>query len=337
MIVIITGANGFIGCHMTYFLVAQGVDVYCMVRKTSDLSLLKKLHPGLQGIKFEYADVTDYVSLRTALAGKDIVLHLAGSVKAFDQAGFDKINYYGTRNVLRACVEVNPNVKRIVIASSQAAAGPSTPSHPVTEDMPARPLLQDLYGISKYKAEWIARRYMSRLPIAIVRPCSVFGPGDSVSFDLFKLVKTGLKLTPTGPKMPYSIVDVDDLCAGIWACATNPKAIGETFFFSCDKDLPYEDLHEVVQAKVFGKRYGSLFPLKLPRPIMRLAGRLMELVGKIQGEVPFLNQTKIAEVLMPAQTVSNTKAKRVLGWKPAQTVPSTMEKAGRWYKEEGWF
>ncbi len=336
MKVIVTGANGFIGCHMTQLLVAQGVDVYCMVRKTSDLSLLKKLNPGLRGIKFEYADVTDYASLRTALVGKDIILHLAGSVKAFDQAGFDKINYYGTRNVLRACLEVNPAVKRIVIASSQAAAGPSTPGHPLTEDMPARPLLQDLYGISKYKAEWIARRYMNQLPIVIARPCSVFGPGDNVSFDLFKLVKTGLKLTPAGPKMPYSLVDVDDLCTGIWACATNPKAIGETFFFSCNKEVPYLDLHEVVQAKVFGKKYGSLINIQIPRPLMRVLAILMELMGKIQGEVPFINRTKIAESFMPAQTVSNAKAKRVLGWKPAQTIVSTIEHAGHWFKEEGW-
>jgi len=68
---------------------------------------------------------------------------------------------------------------------------------------------------------------------------------------------------------------------------------------------------------------------------MQAAGILMELVGKITGEVPFINRTKIAESIAPAQSVSNAKAKRVLGWRPIQTIPSMMVKAGKWYNKHG--
>jgi nucleoside-diphosphate-sugar epimerase len=332
---IITGANGFIGCHMAKLLVAEGVETYCMVRKTSDLTLLKQLNPDLAGITLAYADVTDFASLKDTLPGMDLVFHLAGSVKAYDQVGFDKVNYHGTKNVLRACFEVNPGVQRIVIASSQAAAGPGILGKPATEDQPARPLPRDLYGISKFKAEFIARKYMDRLPIVITRPASVFGEGDVVSLDLFKSVKSGIKLRAIGGVEEYSVIDVDDLCAGFWACATNPAAVGETFFFTVDKVIKYEDLHEVVAKMVFGKSYGGLIPLRLPGKLLYLVSILMELVGKIQGEVPFINRTKIIESLSPAQSVSSAKAKAVLGWKASQTIPSMVVKAGMWYKEHG--
>ena len=55
---IITGTNGFIGCHMAKFLVNQGVEVNAMVEQTGNLTLLKDLNPGLEGISLLYADVT---------------------------------------------------------------------------------------------------------------------------------------------------------------------------------------------------------------------------------------------------------------------------------------
>ncbi len=179
-----------------------------------------------------YGDVTDLASLRRVLPKMDVVFHLAGIVKALDQAGFDRVNYYGTLNLFNACYEVNPDVQRIVLASSEAAAGPGQIGRPVTENDSTYPLPRDLYGISKFKAEFVAKKYFDRLPVAIARPASVFGAGDSVSLQLFQSVKMGIKLRAIGSIKEYSVIDVSDLCSGFWACAVNPSAVGETFFFS---------------------------------------------------------------------------------------------------------
>ncbi len=91
----------------------------------------------------------------------------------------------------------------------------------------------------------------------------------------------------------------------------------------------------MVAAKVFGKPYGSLIPIRVPGQLMILMAILMEAIGKTRGEIPFINRTKIAESLAPAQSVSNAKAKQMLGWRPTESIVSMMVKAGKWYKNHG--
>ncbi len=334
---LITGANGFVGSHLTKFLAEKGIETIAYILKGTDHELLKILYPSLKNVKIVEGNVLKMDSLRINLKDVDFVFHLAGVIRGYNQEDFDRINVIGTKNIIQACIEVNPDLKRLIIVSSQAAAGPGTVEDPVTEDRPAIPLLNDYYGISKYKMECHANNCLEDLPISIVRPTAVFGAGDRVSLDLFKTVQSGVKVFPKGHKRQFSIVDVDDLIEGIYKCATNEKAIGETFYFACNGTIAWDDLHEIVAMTTFGKKYGNLLSIPIPIPIYKLAVFFLETIFKLlKKSAPFLNKAKIVQSTAISQVASAEKAKKILNWTPKQTIISTIAREGKWIKEQGW-
>ncbi|UYP46251.1 GDP-L-fucose synthase [Candidatus Lokiarchaeum ossiferum] len=334
---LITGANGFVGSHLTKFLADQGIDTYAYILKGTNCDLLKILHPTLTNVTIIEGNVLDQASLEQHFQGMDYIFHLAGVITGYSQKDFDRINLQGTRNVIKACMQVIPDLERLVIISSLAAAGPGTAEDPQCEDKPATPILDDYYGVSKFKVECVANACMEDLPISIVRPCTVLGPGDRVSLDLFKSVKSYVKAYVGGARRKYSTVDVGDLTRGIYACATNPKAIGEIFFFSSNGTITWDELHEVINAKVFHRKYGSLINIAFPKWMFKILTVVMEAVYKIAKQpAPFLNQSKMLAASAPGQCVSNEKAKRLLGWYPQETIISTVVREGLWFQEQGW-
>ena len=117
---LVTGGTGFIGSHLTEALIRKGVQVRCLLRKTSDLKWLKGLP-----IEFVHGDCNDKTSLEKAVRGVDWVFHLAGVTKAIKEETYFEVNGLGTENLIHACLENNPRLQKFIYISSQAAAGPS--------------------------------------------------------------------------------------------------------------------------------------------------------------------------------------------------------------------
>jgi nucleoside-diphosphate-sugar epimerase len=331
----VTGANGFIGSYLCKCLVSKGVEVHAVVRKTSDLSLLKDLVPDLKGIALEYGDVTDIASLKKTFAGMDIVINMAGVLKGLKQETYDRVNVDGYKNVCEALLEVNPRLQRLVMFSSMAAAGPSQPGRPMQEDDEPRPLERDLYGVSKWKMEQAIKPYMDRLPITFARPPMVVGGGDVASFDLFKAVKSGIKAIVTREEKLYSMLDVRDLCEGIYLMATRPEAIGQVFYLGSGDPIDWGALQDLMATKIFNRKKPLRTLALSPNGALRFAG-LMEFFGKITGKTPFLNKSKMIEGGAPGWAVSSEKAKKLLGWEPRYSIESMYQDAAKWYVDHGW-
>jgi nucleoside-diphosphate-sugar epimerase len=332
---LVTGASGFIGSHLCKYLVSQSIEVHALVRLTSDLSLLKTLIPELKGITLEYGDITNIGSLKDVCTNKDVIFNVAGIIKGLKQEVYDRVNVDGYKNVCDAILDVNPDVQRVIMFSSQAAAGPSKPGQILTEDDEPVPLEHDLYGISKYRMELAMNPYMDKLPMAIVRPPSVFGPGDVASFDLFKAVKGGTKAVIGKGPMPYSIVDVTDICEGIYLMATKPEAIGNIFYFTTGEPIDWGELQDIIGRTCYGKKKPLRTLRMTPRSALFVAG-LLEFFAKFTGKTPFLNKSKMIEGSATGWAVSSDKAKSLLGWQPRHTIESTMQEAATWYEEHGW-
>ena len=120
-----------------------------------------------------------------------MVFHLAGVRRAATREDFMRVNAEGTRHVCEALVATGAR-PRLVLAGSLGASGPSTPGRPKMEEDPLRPA--EWYGESKAEAERIAFSYADRLPVTVVRPPRIVGPGDRENLLLFKLVPRGLRL-----------------------------------------------------------------------------------------------------------------------------------------------
>ncbi len=128
---LITGANGFVGSRLCRKLIAEGFRVIAGVRKTADRSLLKDVP-----VEYRYGDVTQPETLPGMVTGIDYIVHNAGVVKARSRDGYFAVNERGTRNLCSAVAQHNPTVKRVVLVSSAAAAGPSHRGIPAKETAP---------------------------------------------------------------------------------------------------------------------------------------------------------------------------------------------------------
>ena len=98
---LVTGGTGFIGSHLTEALIQKGVQVRCLLRKTSDLKWLKGLP-----VEFVHGDCNDKTSLEKAVRGVDWVFHLAGATRAIKEETYVEVNGLGTENLIHAWLEM---------------------------------------------------------------------------------------------------------------------------------------------------------------------------------------------------------------------------------------
>ena len=154
---LVTGATGFIGRRLVRNLTRRGDKVTCLIRSSSNTASLRTFP-----VQFVIGELGDPASLIRAVADKDYIFHLAGVIQAVHEQTFEAINTEGTRNLVSACLQSSPGIKRFVFVSSIAAAGPNQTEKPVSESQEARPV--SAYGRSKIAAERIVLEAGTEMP-----------------------------------------------------------------------------------------------------------------------------------------------------------------------------
>ncbi|MHA1620176.1 MAG: NAD-dependent epimerase/dehydratase family protein [Promethearchaeota archaeon] len=330
----VTGANGFVGSHLTKALADSGIKTTAFILKGTGINLIKQLHPNFDFVDIVEGNIMDFDSLKPLLKDIDMIFHLAGVIRGYDQHDYDRVNVVGTRNLLRACMEVNPEVKRVVVVSSLAAAGAGTRETPSCEDDYPNPSMRDYYGISKFKLECVTQACKDELPISIIRPSPVFGPGDLVSLDLFKVVKIGIKATVAGPRRPFSFIDVEDLVNAIILAGTHPNALGQIFHIGSNSTVTWENLMEIISVSVFKRKPGALITFTVPVILLKIMAYAFEGIAKLtKNPAPFFNRSKVENAMFPGSVCGNYKAKNLLGWNPKYNAISMIKRAGDWIKD----
>ena len=221
MKIVITGVTGFIGGHLLTYLrsLHPGDELHGFARQSPQAARLAA-EPNLL-TAMHYGSLLDPASLLPALAGADVVVHLAAEMDFFPaspaaEARLLRTNVDGTRNVLLAAVRAG--ARRVVYCSSTEAVGPTPPFTQADEAAAQRPT--SLYGRSKQQAEREARavkRQHPALELLILRPTGVYGPRDGFSvFELMQSVNRGLLCFVPGDGAPLLMyTHVDDVCQGI--------------------------------------------------------------------------------------------------------------------------
>lgn len=326
-VAVVTGSSGFIGSRLVARLAASGWRVRCLVRAASP----PRDAPPDERVERHVVDFGDAAALRAspALEDAEVVFHLAGVTKARTLEEFRAGNVAPVATLLRA-LATRSALRRVVIVSSQAAAGPARSlDAPVTEADEARPV--EAYGRSKLEAEAEARRWADRLPITIVRPCSVYGPGDADFLALFRMAASGLLLFPGTRDKHLSLLHVDDVVAGLLVAGVTAVTSGEVFFLAGDA-LRWRDLGEQMAAAI-GRR---ALALDVPAPLVRAAVPFGEAYARLTGRPTLLNRHKVALAGPPYWVCSGERAARVLGFTPRRALPHGLRTTYSWYQRKGW-
>ncbi|HEY5063086.1 MAG TPA: NAD-dependent epimerase/dehydratase family protein [Gemmatimonadaceae bacterium] len=248
MKVFVTGGNGFIGSVVVRELIARGHDVVCLLRVASRTERIDGLALGRA-----LGDVSDLESIRAAMAGCDCTVHLAApsSWDGDDAAAVRRVIEGGTYNVLRAAGELADH--RVVFVSSTAAVnGANVPR--LFDERSEFTLLDPVlrYAHAKHRAEIQAHEsFRSGVPVVIVNPAEVYGPGDTGLVTAGNLIDFATSNPVLVCRGGTSIVHVADVAVGIVAALERGRP-GERYILG-GENLTIRQLAELC-LELLGKR-----------------------------------------------------------------------------------
>lgn len=322
---VITGANGFVGSHLVDYLLEKNHTIKCIVRKSSNTKWLDG-----KPVEIFRCGLDDKNSLIDIIKDADYIFHIAGVVKSKTKEGYYKGNVDATKNLLEAALESRTTFKRIVVISSQAAAGPSYDGNPVDESMENHPITT--YGKSKNEQEKLTKTFMDKLPITICRPPSVYGERDTEIFIFFKTFNNGLMPVIGFDKKLVSLIYVKDLVEGIYLASINDKAKGEIFFITSSKFYSWDEIGEITK-KILKKK---VIKLNIPHFIVYLVATFAEFFSLFSKNAPTLNIEKGRDITQRYWICSSKKANEILGFKEKYSIEEGFRNTINWYKEMKW-
>lgn len=309
MKVLITGADGFIGSHLTEELLAEGYNVRALAQYNSFnyWGWLEDIEPNSQ-LKVICGDVRDLAFCREICKDIDLIFHLAAliaipySYKAPES--FIETNIKGTYNICQAVKD--HNIKRILVTSTSEVYG-TAQYVPIDEKHPLQP--QSPYSASKIGADAIAMSFYNafQLPVTIVRPFNTYGPRQSaraVIPTIITQIANGVKEIKLGDVTPTRDFNyVKDICNGFMLLANCKKAIGETVNIGSNTEISIKDLFELI------------------KEIMKSDANLTLDDQRLRPEHSEVFRLRC----------DNTKIKELTGYEPQYTLREGLEKTVEWF------
>lgn len=310
---LVTGANGFTGSHLVKALQQRGDSVIGLVRKSSDLTRLKDTE-----IQLVTGDITDRNALRKAMQDVDTVFHTAAFVELglVDAEKMERANVEGTQAVLEIAKEME--ISKMVYCSTIGIYG-DTKGEVIDETFErTQENFSSAYDSTKYEAQQLVDNYaVIGFPVVSVMPSGIFGADDPHYAPAFKLFLQGkLKLWAGGDRIT-GIVHVDDLVNAMILAAEKGER-GEHYIISAG-EIPFREIFEIMSEKT-----GISTPVELPQPIIRLAGNILDPIGKLLSWNPPIGKERIHYLYDRCVRVDATKARKKLGWQP-RSVSQTLQ------------
>jgi nucleoside-diphosphate-sugar epimerase len=319
MKILVTGATGFVGSHLVNELLASDRNqVVALVRdngKLNDCAFRDKV-AIVRG---------DLFASEPFPADIELVFHLAAVTKIVRQREFAHVNSEGTRSLLEKLKPLK-HLRKIVLLSSLAAAGPNRRSPILREEMPAEPI--SLYGKSKLAQEKIVAAHCPA-PYVIIRAPIVFGPGDMDMLDVFRIVAKGILPVLGRKERRYSLVYVKDLVRGMVAAASSPCQ-SETFYIANPEPIEWQTFMEQV-ARLLGRE--KMRKIVIPEILGRALAEFSELRIRASGRKAIFNRDKFNEMKFPEWVCSAEKIGARLHFQPRTPLAEALRETIDWYRE----
>jgi NAD dependent epimerase/dehydratase len=308
--VLVTGAGGFIGSHLTEELVKQGAQVRALVRYTSrgtfgwldDSSVL-------DSVEIVQGDIRDFDTVSRICDGRDVVFHLGAQIcipySYIAPQETTAINVTGTQNVLDAVR--SRGVSKMIHTSTSEVYGtaqfvPITEKHPLVGQSP--------YSASKIAADQLVESYVRsfNMDVTTVRPFNTFGPRQSsraIIPTIAVQVLSGAKQIKLGKISPTrDFTFVTDTVAGMMAAASSEKTRGKTINLGTGSEITIEALAKL---------------------IFETVGAQVEIVTDEQRMRP--DASEVDRLLS-----DNSQAKSLMGWSPKVSFKTGLAETLTWFK-----
>jgi dihydroflavonol-4-reductase len=324
-IAVVTGANGFVGSHLVDYLLTKKFEVRCVVRKSSNLQWLEG-----KEVKIFDCGLFDKNGLREAFKDVNYIFHVAGVVKAKDEAGYVKGNVEATKVLLEVAAEMKDQLKKFVVVSSQTVSGPALNGEPVTENMEPNPLTT--YAKSKLRQEQLALSFKKKIPITICRAPAIFGERDTEIFIYFQVFNRGLTTMIGFDKKELSLLHVADLAEGLYLAAISDKSNGETYFISSEKFYNWNEVGDIT-SKVLGKK---AFKIRIPHFIVFTIAAFAQFFAMFSSKPATLNIEKAKDLTQKYWICDTSKAVNELGYKQKISLEEGIKRTCDWYKKMKW-
>jgi nucleoside-diphosphate-sugar epimerase len=338
MRVLVTGANGFIGSHLTEFLVSKDCQVRCLLKKGDTTP------PFTNSTNVEWieGDLIDRASLFDATKDCELVFHAAAISRyhaGIPEADYRRVNVEGTQSLLEACL-MN-SVNRLVYISSIEAVGLSKDGKPLNES--SEPYPRNVYGKSKLDAEKTVQKFTEEhgMESVVVRIATTYGPRELMLFKrIFKPASKGFYCVFGDGSALVEFAYVKNQVQGIWLAAQKGRS-GSTYFISDTQSYPFQQVIRQI-GNALGKRFHLIH---LPLPISWIAAAGCEGLGRIfrfypffvkeTGRPPFSRET-LKWAAKSAIFCDTAKARTELGHTPTYSLQQGIEETVTWYRSQGW-
>ena len=313
---LVTGGSGFLGINMIRYLLGEGEEVTSLDMAEFDYEDCK------DKITIVTGDIRDKDKVEEAMKDVDIVIHTAAALPLYSKEDIFSTDIDGTRNVIDSAF--GHKTERFIQVSSTAVYG-IPDHHPLKEDDKLDGV--GPYGEAKIAAEEVCLEYRDKgMCVPIIRPKSFIGPERLGVFALlYDWAKDGKGFPMIGSgNNRYQLLDVYDLCASIYLCATLDKDVANDTYNIGAKEFTTmkEDYQAVLDYAGFGKKIKG-FPAK---PVI-FALRVLEAMH-LSPLYKWVYETACEDSF-----VSIEKAEEKIGFKPVYSNKDALVRNYKWYLE----
>ncbi len=323
---LVTGASGFIGGHLTQRLVDEGYQVRCLVRPTSDTSMLEGLD-----VEIAVGDLTRASTLARAAEGCRYVLHCGALVSDWATAQeVTRVNVEGTRNLLEASVAAS--VSRFVHISSTDVYG-YPGGKGIDETYPAA-RFRNWYAHTKLVAEREVHRAQDEheLETVILRPSTVYGPRSvEVVGEIARAIRSGNMFLVGGGRAIAGLCFIENLADAAVLALRHEAAPGHAFNATDGLDVTWREFTDGLADGLGCARVRWSMPYWLAERIgfsLEQGYRALRRATHLQTR-PLLSRQAV-HVMGIDQSFSNRKARELLGWEPRVGYAAGLEATLAW-------
>ena len=324
--VLVTGATGFTGSVLTRKLVDMGLDVVAIARPQSNLQPFSEMP-----IHWVIGDVFDPALINKAVEGVHYIFHMVTPFREAKSpdAGYYNVHVISTQLLAKAALK-EESLKRFIHVSTIGVHG-HIENPPADENYRTAP--GDIYQETKLEGEAWIRAFAEEhgLPVTIVRPAIIYGPGDRRLLKIYKWVNQGWVPVIGKAQNLIHLIHVDDLTDFFLLVATHPKAVYETFICADNQAITFEQMvswiNDIYQTPIQF--------IKIPRAPIFALGYIFELLCRPLGIEPPLYRRRLA-FYTKDRSFDASKMHSLLGYKPKYSTEEGIKELAKWYLGKGW-